>query len=217
MGAGETLPGLAAIERHLGGVAAHEYLLAVDRVHANLTEVSGPLVLVTHERPGLAAIVGAEHAAGVRIGRAGRGSASATSATSSATDWYTRNGTARGRARRRFGRCRFVGRAAAPTGRAAFHRGAAAGAGTGARLHLGVNGGGLRLEDRNRNAAVDAVLGFGPARPFKLAPVVTRVRGFPKRAAGAAAVVAPPGSPALEWGRIEDLGIGGIDSHVGEA
>src|SRR6185312_13818429 len=63
------LPRLAAIHRHLRRCTADEDLLIVDRVYANLAEVSWPLILVAFKSPGLAAIVGAQSAALIRIGR----------------------------------------------------------------------------------------------------------------------------------------------------
>src|SRR5204863_8324808 len=69
---GERPPGLAAIERHLSGVAADKDLLIVDRVDSDLAKVHRPLVLVAHQLPRLAAVIGAVNAAGIRIGPAFR-------------------------------------------------------------------------------------------------------------------------------------------------
>src|ERR1051325_3528186 len=69
VGARDRGPRLAAVDRNLARVAADENLLVVVRVDADLAEVHRALILIAHELPGLAAVFGAEDAAGVGIGR----------------------------------------------------------------------------------------------------------------------------------------------------
>src|SRR5581483_1766483 len=89
--AGQPLPGLTAIERHLRGRAADKQFLVVQRVDTNLAEVRRTLILIAHERPGLAAVFGSKHAAAVgiwrrrRIALTARRSSSASAARSCGT------------------------------------------------------------------------------------------------------------------------------------
>src|SRR5262249_398376 len=74
---------------------AHENLLIVVRIHADLAEVHRPLILVTHELPGLAAVFGAVHAASIGIGRrilsAAAPTTAATTALPAATTTHARH------------------------------------------------------------------------------------------------------------------------------
>ncbi len=68
-----------------------------------------------------------------------------------------------------------------------------------------------------RDASVNSVLRFGPARTFELGPGVAAVGRFPQRAAGTSAVVSPPGAAPLKRRRVEDFRIRRIDGDVVEA
>src|SRR6185437_4804334 len=98
------------------------------------------LVLVAEEGPGLAAVIGAEHAAAVRVRR--RGIAPAAPAAG----------------------IRVAAASAGPRFlRAAVGVGAAAGAGAGAGLDLREDRVRLGRENRDRDAAIDAVARLRPA------------------------------------------------------
>src|SRR5581483_6740790 len=85
VGAGDAGPRLAAVGGDLPRVAADEELLIVVRIDADLAEVHRPLVLIAQKGRGLAAVVGAEDAALIRIGRRRRGSAATATAATTAT------------------------------------------------------------------------------------------------------------------------------------
>src|SRR5664280_1434781 len=96
--------------------------------------------------------------------------------------------------------------AAAAPRRAAIGASAGASAATGAGFDLGVDGGWFGAEDGDRDAAIDAVLGSGPTRRLDAVPGFAAVQCFPKPGAGAAAVIAPPGTPPLQGRGVQDIG-----------
>src|SRR6185312_806886 len=59
----QRLPGLAAVERDLGALAADDDLVGVGGIDHDAAEVQRPLVLIALELPGCAAVIGAKHAA----------------------------------------------------------------------------------------------------------------------------------------------------------
>ena len=202
----------------MAGGAADEELLVVDGVDVDLAEVGGALVLVAEEGPGFAAVVGAEDAGAVGVGGRGR-------AASLATARATAGGTGSCTGFRGSG-CRFTGgrrgfgcRAATGSGRrgTAFGSGAAACSSAGSGFHLGKDGGRTGREDADGDATVDAVFRFGPAVAVEFGPGGAAVDGFPERAAGASAVIAPPGAAALEAGCVDDLGVRRVYGDIVEA
>ena len=141
---------------------------------------------------------------------------SASTASASGCHFSGSSGGARGSCTRR---CLAAESAAATAARSrtALGRRASAGAAAGAGFHLRVDDLRVRAENRHRDASVDAILRFGPARTFELGPGIAAVGGFPQSAAGASAVISPPGAAALERRRVEDLRIRRIDGDVVEA
>ena len=213
VGAGEALPGLAAIERHLAGGAADEELLVVDGVDTNLAEVGGALVLIAAEGPGCAAIIRPEHAAAIRIGRRRRRAATATAASCGGSRLRSARGQPAGGAGRLI---RDKTTAATNRRGSAFRRGAAAGTRARAGFHLGVNCGGSGGENGEGDTAIDAVFRLRPARAFQLGPGIAAIGRFPHRAARSAAVIAKPGTTPLERRGIDDLSVGRVNGDIVE-
>src|SRR5262249_6879215 len=157
MRSGNPGPCFAAIDRDLTGVAAHENLLVVRRVNADLAEVHGPLILIAHEGPRLAAIFRTEHATGIRIGGSRRSAAATASGATSTASRPRRTGGLS---------CRLAlggSESSTPAGRTAIRRGAAAGTCAGADLHLRIDNARLGLVYSDRDTSVDSVLRLRPA------------------------------------------------------
>jgi hypothetical protein len=197
--AGQALPGLATVQRHLARRAADKELVHVLGVDPDLRKVRRALVLIADEDPGLAGVVGAVDAVAVFVRRR--------------RDWLAvlveLRLVACGRGRRFAVIAYWHG--------SAFDGGAAAGAGAVAGFYLGVDDPGVRREDGQRDAAVETVSWLGPAGAVELYPGFAGVDGLPKASVGAAAVVAPAITAALKRSRVDDLRVRGVEDDVVEA